>query len=185
MAETDQISIGSLHQAVLRETEGESVLELDPDFYRSLAGRIGDIRRQEFDGVEGKIKDAMVGMFAELTSLLIEIRLEKVSKFGNLEPGRLLDEEKFILDSEEDRQERTQMILSATLDGRSQFLESLAQRHRARAGVVRFLKPADEMMGADLKKYGPFEPEDIATLPYDNAQSLIAGGVAARVRADA
>jgi DNA replication factor GINS len=40
----------------------------------------------------------------------------------------------------------------------------------------------DQIVGADLEKYGPFKSEDIATLPYDNAQALIAKKIAMKVR---
>ena len=66
------------------------------------------------------------------------------------------------------------MILSATINGKSKFLESLAQNHKTKKIVIRFLKDVDEIVGADLEKYGPFKTEDIATVPYENAQALVA-----------
>ena len=180
--EPGQISIGSLHAAVLRETESDSLLELDPDFYRNLADFIGDLGGQEFDGVEGEIKEGAVGMATELTSLLVGIRMGKIS--GSADPGigNLLDEEKFVLDSQEERRERREMIVSATIGGRREFLESLAQGHKTRRVVVRFLKDVDEIVGADLGRYGPFRTEDVATIPHENALALIAQDAAARVR---
>ena len=80
MSESNQIDIQSLHHAVLDETKNDSLLEIDPNFYRNLANFIGNLQKQEFDGVENKIKDTMVEMVIELTSLLIEIRLDKISK---------------------------------------------------------------------------------------------------------
>ena len=181
MSESNQIDINSLHHSVLRETESDSILEINPNFYRNLADFIGNLRKQEFDGVENKIKDAMIEMVTELASLLIEIRLEKISKSSDLEISHLLDEEKFILDSQEDQKERTEMILSATINGKSKFLESLAQNHKTKKIVIRFLNEVDEIVGADLEKYGPFKTEDIATIPYENAQALIAKNVATKV----
>jgi len=40
----------------------------------------------------------------------------------------------------------------------------------------------DQIMGADLEKYGPFKTEDIATIPYENAQALIAKKIAKKIR---
>ena len=181
MSESNQIDINSLHHSVLRETESDSILEINPNFYRNLADFIGNLRKQEFDGVENKIKDTMIEMVTELASLLIEIRLEKISKSSDLEISHLLDEEKFILDSQEDQKERTEMILSATINGKSKFLESLTQNHKTKKIVIRFLNEVDEIVGADLEKYGPFKTEDIATIPYENAQALIAKNVATKV----
>ena len=181
MSESNHIDIHSLHHTVLRETENDSILEINPNFYRNLADFIGNLRKQEFDGIENKIKNTMIEMVTELASLLIQIRLDKISKTSDLEISYLLDEEKFILDSLEDQKERIEMILSATINGKSKFLESLAQSHKTKKIVIRFLNEVDEIIGADFEKYGPFKTEDIATIPYENAQALIAKSVATKV----
>ena len=182
MSESNQIDINSLHNTVLRETENDSLLEIKPNFYRNLSDFIGNLRKQEFDGVESKIKDTMIEMATELTSLLIQIRLEKISNSNDFDISYLLDEEKFILDSHEEQNERTEMILSATINGKSKFLESLAENHKIKKVVIRFLSEVNEIVGADLEKYGPFKAEDIATIPYENAQALIAKNIATKVR---
>ena len=182
MPESSQMDINSLHHTVLRETENDSVLEIDPDFYKSLSEFIGNLRKQEFDGVESKIKYTMIEMATQLASLLVRVRLAKITKSPDAQFGNLLDEEKFILDSQEERAERIEMIISATINGKSKFLESLSQNHKSKKIVVRFLQEVDELVGADLEKYGPFKTEDIATIPYENAQALISKGMATKVR---
>jgi len=182
MSESNQIDINSLHNTVLRETENDSLLEIKPNFYQNLSDFIGNLRKQEFDDVENKIKDTMIEMVTELTSLLIHIRLEKISNSDDFDISHLLDEEKFILDSLDEQNERTEMILSATINGKSKFLESLAENHKIKKVVIRFLDNVDELVGADLEKYGPFKAEDIATIPYENAQALIAKNIATKVR---
>ena len=47
--------------------------------------------------------------------------------------------------------------------------------------VLRFVKEIPALMGSDMKTYGPFWPEDIATLPSENARILIKQGVAVEV----
>ena len=182
MSESNQIDINSLHNTVLRETENDSLLEINPNFYQFLSDFIGNLRKQEFDGVENKIKDTMIEMASELTSLLIHIRLEKIFDSNDYDIGHLLDEEKYILDSQDEQNERIEMILSATINGKSKFLESLAENHKIKKVVIRFLSEVDEIVGADLEKYGPFQAEDIATIPYENAQALIAKNIATKVR---
>lgn len=182
MSETNEIDLNKLHHIVLRETESDTIQEINPDFYRNLSDFIGDLKKQEFDGVESKIKEAIINTATELTSLLISIRLDKISKLNNIDFKNLLDEEKFILDAEEEQRERTEMILSATINGKSKFLESISQNHKTKMVVIRFLQEVDEIIGADLEKYGPFKIEDIATIPYENAQALIAKNIATKVR---
>ena len=181
MSESNEITINSLHAIVLRETESDLIQEIDPNFYRNLSDFIGNLKKQEFDGVESKIKQSLIDMASELTSLLLHNRLEKITRLDDIEFTNLLDEEKFILDAEERKRERLEMILSATINGKSKFLESLSQNHKTRTVVLRFLKDVDEIVGADLEKYGPFKPEDIATIPYENAQALITKKAATKI----
>jgi len=181
MSESNPIDINSLHHTVLHETESDSIIEIEPNFYRNLSDFIGNLRKQEFDGVENKIKDTMIEMAIQLTSLLIKIRLEKISQSSDLQISHLLDEEKFIFDSQENEKERIEMIISAIINGKSKFLESLAQNHKTKKVVIRFLNEVDEIVGADLEKYGPFKTEDIATIPYENAQALITKNIATKV----
>jgi len=44
--------------------------------------------------------------------------------------------------------------------------------------TVRFVKNIPAIMGADMKSYGPFNAEDVASLPTLNAQILIKQGLA-------
>jgi DNA replication factor GINS len=182
MSESNEIDLNKLHHIVLRETENDSIQEINPDFYRNLSDFIGNLKKQEFDGVESKIKETIIDTAIELTSLLINFRLEKIFKLDTIDYKNLLDEEKFILDAKEEQKERTEIILSATINGKSKFLESISQNHKIKTVVVRFLQEVDEIIGADLQKYGPFKMEDIATIPYENAQALISRNIATKVR---
>jgi DNA replication factor GINS len=182
MSEANEIDINSLHAIVLRETESDSIQEINPNFYRGLSDFIGNLKKQEFDGIESKIKQSLIDMASELTSLLLHTRLEKTISSDSFDFTNLLDEEKFILDAEEQKRERTEMILSATINGKSKFLESISQNHKTKTIVLRFLQEVDEIVGADLEKYGPFKPEDIATIPYENAQALITKKAATKIR---
>ena len=42
--------------------------------------------------------------------------------------------------------------------------------------VVRFLQDIPEIVGVDMKSYGPFKKEDVASLPIPNAQALVKQG---------
>jgi len=58
---------------------------------------------------------------------------------------------------------------------------SVTASHEALKGdlvVIRFLKPLPAIMGVDMKAYGPFDPEDVASIPRQNAVNLIRRGIA-------
>jgi putative DNA primase/helicase len=44
--------------------------------------------------------------------------------------------------------------------------------------IIRFIGACEEFLGADGKSYGPFQHEDLATIPTPNAQVLVHQGVA-------
>jgi DNA replication factor GINS len=53
------------------------------------------------------------------------------------------------------------------------------QQHKR--STIRFLKSIPAIMGADMKSYGPFVAEDVASLPPQNAQILVKQGLAVLV----
>jgi len=55
---------------------------------------------------------------------------------------------------------------------------------RSKQIVVRFLKPREAFIGVDTSKYGPFQQEDVASLPFENARSIIEGGGAVEVHVE-
>ena len=50
--------------------------------------------------------------------------------------------------------------------------------------LVRFQQPLPAIMGMDMKAYGPFQPEELATIPAQNAENLIKRGIAKRVEVE-
>lgn len=180
MSETKKVDVISLYSVLLREIENDHVQELDASFYTSLSEYLGKLKNEGYDGVENKIKNRLVEMMTQIASLLLKTRISKVSH-GGLETTNLLDEERFILESLQEQQERKEMILSATLNGRIKFLETIAKKHKTRPITVRFLKDFDQFVGADFTKYGPFKAEDVATIPNENAQALIAKNISVKL----
>lgn len=182
MSEPKEININSLYSLLLRETENDTVQEVNPKMYISIADFIGKLKSEGYDGIEAKIKNSLVDIITDLTSLLLKTRLEKATKQSKIDFSNLLDEEKFILDAYEEKNERIHIILSSTLNGKSRFLDSIATKHKTKSTVVRFLKGIDQIVGVDLAKYGPFKAEDVATIPFENAQALIAQNIATKIR---
>ena len=179
MSDVKSIDLKSLHVNVMQEFQTDEVQKLDTDYFRNLSSFLGNLKNEEYDGVENKIKTQMISFTTELTELLINKRLEKTSSVSY---SILTDEEKFIIDSNNEMDERKEMVISGIINGKSKFLEITSTKHKVKPVTVRFVKEFDEIVGVDLEKYGPFKPEDIATIPNENAQALISNGVALKVR---
>ena len=123
MSEENKISIKYLQLLVLQESENNTIQKLDSNIYNSISKFIGDLKNEEADGIDAKIKNTLLDMITELASFLLKLRLEKAS-LNNLGSSVLLDVEKYILDSQKEMQERKDMILSGIMNGKSELLGS-------------------------------------------------------------
>ena len=126
MSSLTKIDANLLYTVLKNEFEDNSIQKIDSNFYQKTAEFIGNLKNQEYDGVEAKIKNAMVEMATERASLFLKIRLEKAILDGSNKP-HLLAEEKYILDSQKEMEERKETILSRILNGKSKLLESNEQ----------------------------------------------------------
>jgi DNA replication factor GINS len=170
-----------MYSVLVREIENDQVQEIDPEFYRTVSEYLGKLKSEGYDGVENKIKTRLIEMMTQMTNLLLRTRVDKVTGQQTLDLTNLLDEEKYILESQQDLAERRDMILSATLNGRTKLLQTVAKKHKTKPITVRFLKDFDQFVGADFTKYGPYKAEDVATLPNENAQALITKNISVKL----
>tara|TARA_B100000586_G_scaffold105555_1_gene75680 strand:+ start:45 stop:446 length:402 start_codon:yes stop_codon:yes gene_type:complete len=129
MSQPDPINISFLQTFILRESENDVIQKLNPNFYESLSKFIGDLKKEEYDGIEEKIKNTLLNMITDVVSLLLKLRLEKAIS-TNSNQSMLLDEEKYILDSRKKMEERKDIILSGILSGKTKLLESITKNQK-------------------------------------------------------
>ena len=129
MSQPDPLNISLLQTFILRESENDVIQKLNPNFYESLSKFIGDLKKEECDGVEEKIKNTLLNMITDVVSLLLKLRLEKAIS-TNSDQSMLLDEEKYILDSRKKMEERKDIILSGILSGKTKLLESITKNQK-------------------------------------------------------
>jgi len=129
MSQPNPINISFLHTFILQESENEAIQDLDPNFYESLSKYIGDLKNEERKGVEDKIKNSLLSIVTNIASLLLKLRLEKAISTGSNQ-SMLLDEEKYILDSRKEMEERKGIILSGILSGKTKLLESITKNQK-------------------------------------------------------
>ncbi len=126
MSSLTEIDTNLLYTILKNEFEDNTIQKVDSNFYEKTSEFIGNLKKQEYDGVEAKIKNVMVEMATEMASLFLKIRLEKAG-LDDSDKSSLLAEEKYILDSKKEMEERKETILSRILDGKSKLLESNEQ----------------------------------------------------------
>lgn len=66
----------------------------------------------------------------------------------------------------------------------AQDTTNTAQNHLKKTKTIRFLKPVPKFVGLNLQVYGPFDEEDIASLPEESARVLIDKGRAEEMVSD-
>jgi DNA replication factor GINS len=171
------LTLKDVYKMLEKEIETPTLQSLEPDTLQKIAEALGSLKGQAYEGMEAKVRDKMVEMLATSSCLMIETRQSKMSSGDEpLDYSKLTDEEKYILDSKRESNKRIDEVIAALVKGRPKVLESISARMRSKQIVVRFLKPIEAFVGIDMNKYGPYEQEDVASLPFENARSIIDGG---------
>jgi len=67
------------------------------------------------------------------------------------------------------------------LQGQTAKAEAETQEQPHRLVTLRFIKAIPAIVGSDMKTYGPFMAEDVASVPVENARILVKQGLAAMV----
>lgn len=178
------ISLKDVCELLRREVESSSLQEVEPDIYQRIASSLGSLKGQGFEGMEAKVRDRMVELMSSSARLLVGMRQRKAQAGSEpVDYSRLTDEEKYVLDGKSESENRMGEVVAAASRGRPKVLEAISARMREKRVIVRFVKPMAQFIGVDMSKYGPFQQEDVATLPLENARSLVEAGVVVQVHA--
>jgi DNA replication factor GINS len=199
--DNDSIKIAEIAGMLLKEVQ-ISTLQLVPfDTYQKIAVTLENLQLFEFEGIEAKIRDAMVEMISTATRFLLEVRYHKMldresvvtsssssSSISTnttktpIDYSKLTEEEKYIMNAENESERRKNEILLTIVKGRPKLLEAISKKVRSERIVVKFVKPMEKFIGVDMDGYGPFRQEDIAVIPFENARSLIENNHAIEVQ---
>lgn len=179
----ESVSIKDLYDLLKKEAEIPTLQSLQPDIYQKVATTLGNLKGQNYEGVQAKVRDRMADIISLSAVMLLRLRYQKLKQKSEepMDYSKLTDEEKYILDGEKESERRLDSVVDAAVRGRPKVLESISVRIRSKQIIVRFLKPVEQFAGVDLSKYGPFQVEDVAVLPFENARSLIQDGEAVEV----
>lgn len=144
------------------------------------------------DDAPGRLARKQLWLVEVMTRRLLQVRLAKAVKEGATyeggKPGAssksLLPEERYIDDMLRQLAKKEERFLKAVVDGQPSFFNLVQRRETQRMTTVRISKRVGEIIGADLKRYGPFEVNDIARIPMGNAQVMVASKQAVPVSTD-
>lgn len=179
------LALKDVYKMLEKEIETPTLQSIESDTFQKIAEALGSLKDQPYEGVEAKVRDRMVEMLETSSILMIETRQVKISSSEEiLDYSKLTDEEKYILDGKRESNKRVDEVVAALVKGRPKVLESISAKMHSKQIVVRFLKPIEAFVGIDMNKYGPYAQEDVASLPFENARSIIDSGGAIEAGVD-
>jgi DNA replication factor GINS len=171
------------------EMEKATLEELPADFYGKVAEYLRKIKEElrmlDKKAVRATLLQTEVQNVKHMLQQLLKKRREKIVKKafrGEKIPQNLLtEEERNAHQKIAPLLENLQEISRRLLEG--QYLTATSEKEQ-KVAVLRFLKDVPAIIGKDMKAYGPFKAEDVASLPIENARILIKQGLAEKVNVD-
>jgi DNA replication initiation complex subunit (GINS family) len=187
-------TIERLKQALESEETSEELTAIPADTYVRLSSYAQKLRTTTGSGSEdapGRLAKKQLWLMEVMTRRLLQIRLAKAENAAMHEEGQparsskgLLPEERYIDDMLRQLAKKEERFLKAVVDGQPSFFSLLQRRETQRMTTVRISKRVGEIIGADLKRYGPFEVNDVARIPMGNAQAMVASKQALPISSD-
>jgi DNA replication factor GINS len=183
-----------LYAAWRREVNEASLGSLTPDFYARIADYLKHIREESRSSEKKSVKMSLLEHEAKnVTQMLEELLWARYKKLleattqNQKVPTELLTvEEAKMCESFFTFTVAYQEFIRDLLQGQESPTSAQAAAktepevsHKRLA--LRFTKSIPAIIGADMKTYGPFLAEDVASLPVENAKILVKQGLAVLV----
>jgi DNA replication factor GINS len=185
--------------------KGEIHLDSGPqpvphNFYQNISNLVSLLKEQnekenlelqkENNGTTGKISKEinsnLINLVVKLTTLIFVLRCKKIfnsSKSQNIfEYSNLTDEEKYVFFGNREREQRINIVLKKLVEGKSKTLEKIVSSINQNFVIIRFLDSMEQFVGVNMNKYGPYQRDDVAILPFENARSIIENNRAVEIR---
>jgi DNA replication factor GINS len=161
-----------------KELENAELEKLPPDFYSNLANYLKKLREESRMMDKRTVKASLLRKemrnVRHMVKGLIETRYRKIVR--KLSAGEEIPRD--VLTPEE---EKICLRVFPLAEAMRNFAKGVLRGHLTDVGVqnqhkrtvLRFLKDVPAIIGADMKAYGPFKVEDVASLPAENAKILV------------
>jgi DNA replication factor GINS len=179
-----------LYAAWRREIEEASLGALPPDFYIRLADYLQRLNEESKTLDKKSLKVNLLEHEAQNVNLmlnqLLQVRYKKLVK--TISQSHKVPSD--LLTVEETEMGKNFVAFS---DAYQKFARNIMQGQAAKIDVkvepqvnhkrvvLRFVKSIPTIIGADMKTYGPFIAEDVASLPVENAKMLVKQGLAVSI----
>lgn len=171
-----------LVEAWRKELSTQTLQPLDQRFYSDLTEYVRNLtfRLKEAQGVQRTLLEGEINNLKMVLNKLVDLRVKKmfqtIASTGELGLNLLADDEAKLVEALNHVVREVKALKSIP------FVKPEEAAEPIRKTILRFIKPVPRIVCTDLKAYGPFNPEDVATLPSSDAEKLVERGVAVRVK---
>lgn len=179
MADT---TLERLKRALDAEVRTDALTPLPGDFYSGISVYCQKLRRSSGSSaseVTNRLVSRQATMIDSMVRQLLALRTKKASSKRAL--VQLLPEERYVCSAQRRHQRRFEAFVEAVSAGQPSFIDYAHTSEDRRNVSVKFTSHVGELVGLDSRRYGPFDPEDVASLPAVNADVLIASGDAVEI----
>ena len=163
------------------------------NFYQNISNLVSLLKEQNekennetTEKISKEINSNLINLVVRLTTLIFVLRCKKIfnsSKSQNMfEYSNLTDEEKYVFFGNREREHRINIVLKMLLEGKSKTLEKIVSSINQNFVIIRFLDSMEQFVGVNMNKYGPYQRDDVAILPFENARSIIENNRAVEIR---
>lgn len=174
-----------LYNAWMRELDSMEIERLPPDFYPRVADYVKRLKEEsrmlDKRTLKANLLRKEMRNVKRLIRELLDARYRKIVK--SLAKGQkplpdLLTPEEGKIFSSISFAENFKNFARDLMQG---YLRAPLSEPEHKRSVLRFLQSVPAIIGADMKTYGPFRVEDVASLPVENAKALIKQGLAEKL----
>jgi DNA replication factor GINS len=175
-----------LYEIWKHELEGNELEKLPPDFYSKIADYMRSLKEESRMLDKRTVKARLLRsevrnvkrMLCELTTARYKKLLKRATEGDKASGDVLTAEEEKLLSGIAPMAEAYQTFAKGLLQGHLLQMDIVQER---KSVILRFLKDIQAIIGADMKSYGPFKAEDVASVPVENAKILIKQDLAEKV----
>jgi len=175
-----------LYEIWKREQESDEVERLPSDFYSKIVDYLRKLKEEsrmlDKRTIKARLLKKEMHNIKHMIHDLIRTRYRKIMrktvKGEKVQSDVLAVEEEKIYAGVLPFAEAYRDFAKSVLSGYAPKINIEKERKKT---VLRFLKVVPAVIGADMKPYGPFNVEDVASLPIENAKILIKEGLAEKV----
>ncbi len=182
-----------LYEAWKQEKESADLQTLSKDFYIRLTEYVKRLREEtrmmDRKTMRGQLLQRELKNAKRMIQDIVRLRFKKALESTIIGKDSIMDtlttEEKTygkMLSSVELYRDFLKGLLKGNLGG--SLPPRIDEEEKPKRLLVRFVQEIPAIIGSDMKEYGPFRAEDIATLPAENAKILIKEGAAVEIDAN-